>query len=228
MPLLSELDRETVRTSLSAIARPVTILFFTQTFGAPDTVVVARQVLDEVVSLSDQVTLEEVNFVLEPDRAALYGIQHIPAVVLLAGGEDTRIRFLGAPAGYEFMSLVEALLLAGTGDSGLSPTTRALLAEHVTAPTRIHVFVTPTCPHCPRAVTLAHRMAVESPHIQATCVEATEFMDLTIKYRVTGVPKTIVNDSAEIFGALPEDQFVRAALGLSETGAQPEDIPLRH
>ena len=216
MPLLSEQDRQTVRTHLSGIVRPVTMLFFTQTFGAPETVAVARQVLDEVVSLSDQVILEEVNFVLDQDRAALYGIEHIPAVVLLAGGEDTRIRFLGAPAGYEFMSLVEALLLAGTGDSGLSPTTRALLAEHVSTPTQIQVFVTPTCPHCPRAVTLAHRMAVESPHIQATCVEATEFMDLSRKYRVTGVPKTIVNDAVEIFGALPEDQFVRTALGLPE------------
>lgn len=219
MPLLTEQDRQTVSARLSAIVRPVTILFFTQTFGAPETVVLARQVLDEVVSLSDRVTLEEVNFVLDQDRAALYGIEHIPAVVLLAGGKDTRIRFLGAPSGYEFMSLVEALILAGTGDSGLSPTTKSLIAEHVTAPTHIQVFVTPTCPHCPRAVTLAHRMAVESLHIQATCVEATEFMDLTRKYRVTGVPKTIVNDSIEIFGTLPEDRFVRTALGLPETAA---------
>ncbi len=74
------------------------------------------------------------------------------------------------------------------------------------------MFVTPTCPHCPRAVTLAHRLAVESPHITATCVEATEFIDLSRKYRVTGVPKTVVNDSIEILGALPEDAFVRALL----------------
>jgi predicted DsbA family dithiol-disulfide isomerase len=53
-------------------------------------------------------------------------------------------------------------------------------------------------------------MAVESPHIRATCVEATEFMDLSRKYRVTGVPKTIVNETIEILGALPEDAFVRA------------------
>jgi hypothetical protein len=62
-------------------------------------------------------------------------------------------------------------------------------------------------------VSLAHRMAVESPHIRATCVEATEFMDLTRKYRVTGVPKTIVNETIEILGAVPEDLFVRTAVG---------------
>jgi len=63
-------------------------------------------------------------------------------------------------------------------------------------------------------VTLAHRMAVESPLVHATCIEATEFMDLSRRYRVTGVPKTIVNDSIEILGALPEEMFVKAALGL--------------
>ena len=70
-------------------------------------------------------------------------------------------------------------------------------------------------------MTLAHRMAVESPFIRATCVEATEFMDLSRRYRVTGVPKTVVNDSIEILGALPEDMFVRAALGLPETPREP-------
>lgn len=61
-------------------------------------------------------------------------------------------------------------------------------------------------------------MAFSNPNITATSVEATEFMDLSRKYRVTGVPKTIVNDSIEILGALPEDQFVQAAL-------QPTDRP---
>jgi predicted DsbA family dithiol-disulfide isomerase len=55
-------------------------------------------------------------------------------------------------------------------------------------------------------------MAFESPRITASCVEATEFMDLSRKYRVTGVPKTIVNGSVEIMGAVPEDVFVRTVV----------------
>jgi len=133
--------------------------------------------------------------------------------VLLKDGQDTRIRFLGAPAGYEFMSFVEAVILAGADDSGLSSTTRTIVAQHVTSPLDIKVFVTPTCPHCPRMVMLAHRLAAENPLIQATCVEATEFIDLSRRFNVTGVPKTVVNDSIEILGALPEDQFVRTVVG---------------
>lgn len=70
-------------------------------------------------------------------------------------------------------------------------------------------------------MTLANRMAVESPQIRAACIEATEFMDLARKYRVTGVPKTVVNDSWEILGALPESDFVRAIVRPPD-GGQPQ------
>jgi alkyl hydroperoxide reductase subunit AhpF len=142
--LLSDQDRQTVGQYLAAIQQPVTCLLFTQTIGAPETALLARQVLDELASLNALIRVEEVNFVLERERAAQYGIEHIPAIVLLAGDQDTRMRFLGAPAGYEFMSLIEALIIAGTGDSQLGPESRALIAAHVTAPLDIQVFVTPT------------------------------------------------------------------------------------
>ena len=220
MALLSEQDRQTVTKHLVDITHPVTLLFFTQTIGGPETAFITRQILDELVSLSDKLTLEEVNFVLEKERAEQFGIDGVPAIALLRNGVDTRMRFLGAPAGYEFMSLIEAVILAGGDDSGLSEESRKLVAEHVTGPIDIKVFVTPTCPHCPRAVTLAHKLAAESPHIRATCVEATEFMELSRKYRVTGVPKTIVNDTVEILGAVPEDAFVRSVVLPPGTGEE--------
>jgi glutaredoxin-like protein len=212
MALLSEQDRQTVIKHLADITHPVTLLFFTQTIGGPETAAITRRLLTELASLSDKITIEEANFILDRERAAQFGIEGVPAIALLRSGEDTRMRFLGAPAGYEFMSLIEAVILAGTGDSGLSAGSRRLVAEHVASPIDIKVFVTPTCPHCPRAVTLAHKLAVESPHIRAACVEATEFMDLSRKYRVTGVPKTIINDTVEILGAVPEDAFVRSVV----------------
>lgn len=219
MALLSAQDQQVVRTHLAGIRHAVKLLFFTQTIGAPESAMIARQILDEVAGLNDKISLEEVNFVLENDRAQQYGITHIPAVAILRDELDTRIRFLGAPAGYEFMSLVEAVALAGGEDSGLSETSKKLIAEHASVPIDIQVFVTPTCPHCPRAVTLAHRMAVEHPQIRATCIEATEFMDLTRQYNVTGVPKTVVNGTIEILGAVPEDAFVRAVLQQPDTAS---------
>jgi glutaredoxin-like protein len=219
MALLSDSDRRTVQQQLAVLTRPVTLLFFTQTFGAPETAAIARRILDELASLSEHVSVEEVNTVLDKERASAFGIDHIPAIAILADGVDTRMRFLGAPAGYEFLSLIEAVLVAGKGDSGLTAESRQLIAENVTAPIDVKVFVTPTCPHCPRAVTLAHRMAMEHQNVTATCVEATEFIDLSRQYRVTGVPKTVVNGTVEILGALPEDAFVRRVVvpGAEET-----------
>lgn len=59
-------------------------------------------------------------------------------------------------------------------------------------------------------------MAAANQNITADAIEATEFMDLSRRYRVTGVPKTIVNETIEIMGGLPEKPFVRAALDLPD------------
>lgn len=62
-------------------------------------------------------------------------------------------------------------------------------------------------------------MAAANPNITADAIEATEFMDLSRKYRVTGVPKTVVNETIEILGGLPEQDFVRAVLELPDSNA---------
>ena len=146
MALLSEPDRQRLREALSAMPAPVHLLFFTQTLGC-ETCVITRQILDELVSLSDKLTLEEVNFVLDKDVVATHGIDHVPAIVLL-GATDPGIRFYGAPSGYEFMSLIDAVLLVsgleeGSGDEGLSEESRQLVAA-VDQPVDMQVFVTPT------------------------------------------------------------------------------------
>jgi hypothetical protein len=63
-------------------------------------------------------------------------------------------------------------------------------------------------------------MAAANEMITADAIEATEFMELSRKYRVTGVPKTIVNETIEIMGGLPEKMFVRQALDMPEDVTQ--------
>ena len=143
MALLSAQDEQVLTQHLSAIERPVTILLFTQTIGGSESGPVARQVLDEVARLSDKITVEEKNFVLDVDERTRFGVDKSPAIVFLANGEDTRMRMFGAPTGYEFVSLIEAILLAGTGKLELTDETLALLAA-VDQPKTIQVFSTPT------------------------------------------------------------------------------------
>ena len=223
MSLISPADQQRLTETFNEMPRPVRLLFFTQTLGC-ETCLQAKQILDELPVLSNKISIEEVNFVLEPARAAQYDIDRVPAVAVVGQNEageerDSKIRFLGTPSGYEFMSLIQAVLLVGGRPSMLSKESLELIAA-VDVPTTVHVFTTPTCPHCPRAVAVAHEMAFANPNITAFAVEATEFPDLARKYSVTGVPKTVVNGIAEgaveILGALPPDAFVSQALASSE------------
>jgi len=222
MSLISPEDQDRLRADFQTMTRPVRLLFFTQAIGC-ETCVQVRHILDELPPLSTRITIEDVNFVLDRDKASQYAVDRTPAIALVgqddAGAErDSKIRFLGAPAGYEFISLVQAILLVGGGRSHLSDRSRALVAA-VDKPLVMHVFTTPTCPHCPRAVQLAHEMAFANPHITAYAVEVTEFPDLARQYHVSGVPKTVVDD-VEILGAIPEDAFVAQALSaLAPPGA---------
>ena len=143
MALLSAQDEKVLSDHLAALDKPVSVLLFTQTIGGSESGPVAKQVLDEVARLNDKIRVEEKNFILDLDDRSKYGIDQSPALVFLADGEDTRMRMFGAPTGYEFVSLVEAILIAGTGRVELEDSTRALIAG-VDKPTKIQVFSTPT------------------------------------------------------------------------------------
>jgi len=147
MGLLAPADQERLRDAFDEMTRPVRLLFFTQTIGC-DTCVQTKQILDELPELSDKIVVEEVNLVLDRDKAAQYGVDRAPGIVILGTDEagavqDSRIRFLGAPSGYEFVSLVQALLLVGGRESTLTAANRARLAA-VNEPLTIQVFSTPT------------------------------------------------------------------------------------
>lgn len=123
----------------------VRLVFFTQTLNC-ETCEVASEILDEVATLSDRITVEEHNFLLEKDAAAALGINRVPAVAIMRadGAQDSRVRMYGAPHGYEFASLLDAILLVGGAEeNGLSPASKALL-QSVSEPVHVQVFVTPT------------------------------------------------------------------------------------
>ena len=143
MGLLSPQDEATLKQHLSVISLPVQLVLFTQSIGGSESGTVTKQILGELAALNDKITIVEKNFVLDADDRTAYGIEREPAIVVLRNGEDTRMRFLGAPTGYEFVPLVEAVLLAGTGKVELEPASQEKVAA-VTTPTEIKVFSTPT------------------------------------------------------------------------------------
>ncbi len=143
MAILSPQDEQVLTEHLSTIDKRVDILLFTQAIGGSESGIIARQVLAELARLNDKITVVEKNFVLDVEDRGKYGVDKSPAMVILSDGQDTRMRMFGAPTGYEFVGLVEAILIAGTGKVDLEPDTLELLAS-VDKPTHIQVFSTPT------------------------------------------------------------------------------------
>jgi glutaredoxin-like protein len=132
----------------------------------------------------------------------------VPAVVISAPGRD-RIRYYGAPLGNELPTLLQAIGMAATGETELTDESRAQLSA-LSMPVTLQVFFTPSCGYCPRMISLANQAAIESPLVTAIAVDATEYPDLVRRYHVNGVPMTVINDTTELVGAVPEEELVAA------------------
>jgi glutaredoxin-like protein len=217
MTLLNDQISQQVRQALAAMTVPVKVLVFTQAAGGAlecEMCGETRQLIEEVAALSDQITVEVRDFVADADVAKRYNIDKIPAIAVLRDGDepiDYGIHLYGVPSGYEFSTLIEDLLMVSHGEHGLNQATLKELAK-LAEPVHIQVYITPTCPYCPRAVVLAHRLAMASPWITADMVESMEFPQLANKYQVYGVPRTVINDVIHIEGAVPEAHLVQGLM----------------
>ncbi len=143
MGLLSAQDEATLKQHLSVITQPVQLLLFTQTIGGSESGTVTKQILGELAALNDKITVVDKSFVLDTEDKGKYKIDKAPAIVILSNDVDTRMRLYGAPTGYEFVGLVEAIIVAGTGKIELEPETMKWI-QAVDKPTHIQVFSTPT------------------------------------------------------------------------------------
>jgi glutaredoxin-like protein len=142
MALLSDKDAKFLRGHFAdALVAPVKLLFFTQTIAC-QFCKQTQDVLTEVASLSDKITLEVRNFVTDKEIADEYGIDKIPATVVMSD-VDYGIRFYGIPSGYEFTSLVEDIVDVSKGTSGISAEAMKSVGE-IKEPVHIQVYVTPT------------------------------------------------------------------------------------
>jgi glutaredoxin-like protein len=189
--------------------RPVKILMFTQEIECrfcSDT----RHLVQELAALNDKITLEVYDFVSDAEKAKEYGVDKIPALVII-GEKDYGVRIYGIPYGYELQTLIEAVINISKGKTNLSEKTKSILSE-VKTPVHIQVFVSLTCIHCPVAASVAHKLAVESDLVRADVINGSEFPQLAQKYAVMGVPKIIINENIEFMGAFNEDLFAEHVL----------------
>lgn len=211
MPFITGDDAKAVREILSKLPRKVKLVYFTQEMECQycrET----HQLLEELRDLSEgKVELEVYNFINDKEVADKYNIDKIPATIIMSEDKDYGIRYFGIPSGYEFSSLLEDIQMVAKGEPDVTEDTRKQIAQ-ITKPLKLQIYVTPTCPYCPSAVHLAHKLAMLNDNITAEMVEATEFPHLAMRYNVQGVPRTMVGEETAIEGALPEPNFVQRVM----------------
>lgn len=201
-----------IQQAFDEIEHPVQVLLFTSKETC-DYCSETKELLEEVVILNDKIELVIHDIDQEPEIASLYSVTNAPGIVIAARDDqevkNLGIQFSGIPSGHEFSTLINDILMVSRRDSGLDAKTREYL-KNLDTPLHLQVFVTPTCPYCPRAVLLAHQMAMENPKmILAEGVEATEFPELANRFNVRGVPQTVINAGVGmVVGAVPEQQLL--------------------
>ena len=142
MPILAERDQEAVRKEFQRIQGPVKLVVFSQELVAGDMCRQNEQLVREVAELDERITVEVLNPQIDRARAEAYGVEDVPAIVV-EGARDYGIRFLGVPHGYEFSNLIDAIIVASSGEAQLSEETKSSLAG-LTGEVSIKVFSTPT------------------------------------------------------------------------------------
>src|ERR671912_969211 len=119
MPILQTRDEEAVRKEFERIGGPVKLVVFSQELAAADLCRQNEMLVKEVAALNEQISVEVLNLAIDRDRAAAYGVDQVPAIVV-EGARDYGIRFFGIPSGYEFSNLIDSIIVASTGAAQLT------------------------------------------------------------------------------------------------------------
>lgn len=207
-PLLDSALQNQIREHLSPMKKSITIVLFTKSEPC-ETCSETTQLLTEISQLSDLITLEVKNIDTDAHLAKQYGVTLTPSFVFLDENKDYRgVKFNGIPAGHEINSFLSAILDMSGLDYGFNDDLKTRI-QKINKPVNIKVFVTLSCPHCPGAVQNAHRLAMLNPNIEGEMIEAQTFYELSSKYKVSGVPKIVINETIELVGNQPIEAFMK-------------------
>lgn len=216
--LLSETVKEELKKRFQALMNEVKLIVFTQEFEC-QFCKETRELMLELGDLSPKLTTIVYDLVKNEEEAKRYNIKKIPATAII-GISDYGIRYYGIPAGYEFPVLVEDIIDVSRGATSLSDSIKKKLAE-IKKPVHIQVFVSPTCPFCPKAARIAHQFAIENEFIRSDVIEMTEFPYLAQKYSVMSVPQIVINENTSFVGAHPPEVFIEQIALALRSGYNP-------
>ncbi|MDD5022798.1 MAG: thioredoxin family protein [Candidatus ainarchaeum sp.] len=212
--MLDEKTQEVLKNKFGAMKDNVSLLFFNS--DNPENCEYCKeinQLLEELSTISNGKILYN-KYNLASNEAKNYSIKDAPAIVMF-GSSKRNIHYYGIPAGYEFNAFIQTILDISKGEPDVSKELKDKV-KAIDFPVHIKVFVSPSCPYCPGAMKVANDFALLNDKIIADVYEVTEFREIAMKYDVSGVPKTVINDIVELSGAYPPDIVLQKIQTLKE------------
>ena len=196
-----------IKEILDQMLNPIMIKLFID--GKCDTCLETKQLLEETATLNDKIKLVVHEVKTDKAEAEKYDITLTPSFIFLDDkGVYRGVKFSGFPGGHEINSFLSAIIEMSGHRVDFPQETLDLIAK-IDKPVDIKVFVTLSCPHCPGAVETAHRLAMLNPNIKGVMIEAQTFNEMSNKYKVSGVPKIVINDKHELLGNQPVEEFLK-------------------
>jgi len=175
------------------------------------------------MKLSEKLKISFLNPQTNREDAEKDGVEGVPALIV-SDGTNSRVKFYGTPSGYEFSSLLTTIIDTGGSEEPLTEGTIQFLKD-LSTDLEMLEFVTPTCPHCPSAAVLASRMARYSTFVRSEVIEANEFPELSRRFKVQGVPRTVVNGIFFAEGSLSETMMTDALkMGLADDPSEKANL----
>lgn len=209
---------KTVKSAAAGLPAEVDLLFF----GSDDFPSASLDTLQLCQMLSEsgpKIRLSVHDSKNDKARCEELGVLFFPALVI-QGQNRGRMRFLGTPSGYILEALVESLAVAATGKAELSSGVLARLSS-VKRPVGLKIFVRPESEFCRRTALFGMRLAAGNEMFSAEVINHLDFPVMSKKYKIGAVPRTIVNEKAEINGARDGDDFIERMLGALVAQAEP-------
>ena len=213
MPLIREDDRKYLMEEFSKyLASDVDLIIFTSSDPECKYCKETIKLASEVAEISDRINL--IKYTLEDNVKAAkeFKVNKAPTTIVTRhGSSDGRIRYSGLPSGYEFGSLIDDLKNVSKWEVDVSSKALDIISK-IDKPVEIKVYVTPTCPYCPKAVGTAHKFAILNQNITGEMVQVLEFEKDAEEDGVSSVPHIVINGEVEFVGAYPDEQFAEYVL----------------
>lgn len=175
---------------------------------------VTKAMLEDVANIADKFKVEY--YTLDSLEAKEHNIDKNGGLTLVTEDKKANgIKFYGPPAGYEINSFIHTILDLSKAHEHQIENEILERIKSINKKIDIKVFVGLQCPHCPGAVISAHTLAKLNENIQAEMVEASIYAELSQKFKVSSVPRIIINDGiGDLLGNQPIEEFLKTIEGI--------------